>query len=68
MVCRLFGANPLRDPMLTYCELDTYVQTLMKFESKYESAYELSSAKCTQFCLGSNDIKKLPFKQTAEVA
>ena len=32
MACRLFGAKPLPEPMLTYCQLDPS----MKFESKYK--------------------------------
>ena len=27
MTCRLFGAKPLADPMLTYCRLDALEQT-----------------------------------------
>ena len=36
MACRLFGAKPLPEPMLTYCKLDHGEQTLVKFESKYK--------------------------------
>ena len=32
--CRLFGAKPLPEPMLTYCQVDPYEQNLVKFESK----------------------------------
>ena len=31
MACRLFGAKPLPEPMLTYCQLDSYEQTSVKF-------------------------------------
>ena len=42
MACRLFGAKPLPEPMLTYCQLDPYEQTSLKFESKYKTfAFEL---------------------------
>ena len=43
MACRLFGAKPLHDPMLTYCWLDPLVQTSVKFESKYKTFH---SRKC----------------------
>ena len=32
MSCRLFGAKPSPGPMLTYCQLDSREQILMKFE------------------------------------
>ena len=34
MACRLVGAKPLPDPMLTFCQLDPQEQTTVKFESK----------------------------------
>ena len=34
MTCRLFGAKPLPEPMLNYCQLDHEEQTSVKFESK----------------------------------
>ena len=34
--CRLFGAKPLPEPMLTYCHLDPYEQTSVKLKSKYK--------------------------------
>ena len=36
MACRLFGAKPLPEPMLTYCQLDPKKQTSVKFESQYK--------------------------------
>ena len=33
--CRLFGAKPLSQPMLGYCQLDLEEQTSVKFWSKY---------------------------------
>ena len=33
MACRLFGAKPLPEPMLTFCQLDPQEQTSVKFES-----------------------------------
>ena len=40
MACCLSGAKPLPEPMLQNCQLDTWEQTLMKFESKYEIFFE----------------------------
>ena len=42
MAWHLFGAKPLPEPMLIYCELDRWEQTSVKFESKFmeENAYE----------------------------
>ena len=44
MVCRLFGAKPLPEPILTYCQ-SPYEQTSVKFESGFydfihENAFE----------------------------
>ena len=36
MVCRLSGAKPLPESVLTYCQLDPWERTSMKFESKYK--------------------------------
>ena len=39
MACRLFGAKPLHDAVLTFFyQLGPYEQTLMKFDSKYENS------------------------------
>ena len=32
MACRLFGAKPLHEPMLSYCWLDSWEQIAVKFE------------------------------------
>ena len=37
MACRLIGAKPLSEPMLTYCQLDLWEQTSVKFKSKYKT-------------------------------
>ena len=39
MACRLFGAKPLPEPMLTFCQLDPYEQASMKFESKHKTPH-----------------------------
>ena len=62
MACRLFGAKPLPEPMLTFCQLDPLEQTSVKFESKYEifrcwnCIWKRSSVKWQPFCLGENDL------------
>ena len=33
MACRLLGAKPLCEPILTYCKCDSKEQTSVKFES-----------------------------------
>ena len=47
MACRLFGAKPLPEPMLPYCQLDPRGQTSVTLESKYGSFY---SWNCTWKC------------------
>ena len=37
MACAMFGAKPLPEPVLKYCQLDTEEQNSMKFESKYKT-------------------------------
>ena len=37
VACRLFGAKPLPEPMLTYSQLDPSKQTSLKFKSKYQN-------------------------------
>ena len=34
MACRLFGAKPLPEPMLAYCQLDSWKHISVKFESE----------------------------------
>ena len=45
MAYRLVGAKPLPGPMLVYCQLDTWEQVSVKFESEFylfnqENAFE----------------------------
>ena len=45
MACRLFGAKPLPEPKLVYCQLDPWEQVSVKFESEFypfiqENAFE----------------------------
>ena len=43
IACRLLGANPLPEPMHTYCQLHPQEHTLVKLESKYKTFH---SRKC----------------------
>ena len=58
IACRLFGAKPLFNPMLGYCQLDIQEQTSVKFQSKYKPFH---SWKCTwkwrAFSPGGDDLK-----------
>ena len=45
MTCRLFGAKPLPEPLLGYCQMDSWEQISVKFESEIynfnqENAFE----------------------------
>ena len=55
MACRLFGAKPLPEPVLLYCQLDSWERVSVKYESEL---YHLLSRKCTWKCRLS---KWLPF-------
>ena len=35
MACRVLDAKPLPEPMLTYCQLDSWQHILVKFESEF---------------------------------
>ena len=48
MACRLLGAKPLPEPMLIYCQLDSWEQISMKFESQF---YHFHSRKFIWKCL-----------------
>ena len=43
MACRLFGAKPLPEPMLVYCQLDSWEKNSVKLESEF---YHVHSRKC----------------------
>ena len=51
MACRLFGAKPLSESVLTYCQLGPLEQSSVKFESKL---YHFHSRKCNWKCRLSN--------------
>ena len=40
LACRLFGAKPLSEPVLEYCEFDPWEQTSVKFYSKFKNFIE----------------------------
>ena len=47
MACRLFGAKPLPEPMLPYCQLDYWEQNSVKFEWEFP---QFHSRKCIWNC------------------
>ena len=47
MACRLFGAKPLPEPIPAYCQLDSWKQISVKFESEL---YHFHSRKCIWKC------------------
>ena len=65
MVCCLFSAKPLPEPMLRYCQLDSWEQVSVKFEQEF---YHFHSRKCIwkyclpkwpPFCQGGDELNKL---------
>ena len=46
MACRLFGAKPLPEPVLAYCQLDSCEQISVKFESESYHIQEKAFAVC----------------------
>ena len=68
MACRLFGAKPLPEPMLTYCQLDSWEHISVKFESEFyhfhsrKCNWKCRLPKCRPFCSGgdelTNNVKK----------
>ena len=60
MTCCLFGAKPLPEPVLTYCQLDPWKKTSVKVESKncsfMKMRLKLSSAKWRPFCSGGDEL------------
>ena len=47
MACHLFGAKPLSEPMLVYCQLNSREQISVKFKSEF---YHFHSRKCIWNC------------------
>ena len=53
MDCRLFGAKPLPETILTYCSLDPWEQTSVKFDTKlfiHGNAFEAVVCEWRPFC------------------
>ena len=64
MTCRLFGAMPLLEPMLTFCQLYPKEPISMTFESKYKTflyknAFEKSYANWWPFSTGGDELTNL---------
>ena len=55
MACRLFGAKPLPEPMLPYCQLDSWEHISVELVSEF---YHFCSRKCNWYC---RLPKQLPF-------
>ena len=60
MDCRLFDGKPYGEPMLGYCQLDTWEYISVKFESKFifiqQNAIEnVVCQKCRPFCPGGDE-------------
>ena len=47
MACCLYGTKPLPEPMLPFCQLDSWEKISVKFESRF---YHFRSRKCTWKC------------------
>ena len=47
MACHLFDAKPLHEPMLAYCQLNSWEHTSVKFESEF---YHFHSRQCNWKC------------------
>ena len=66
MACRLFGAKPLSEPMLSYCQLDPKEYISVKFYLKFKTFHSrkrhlrMSSAKWQPFCLNLNVLTLMP--------
>ena len=61
IACRLFGANPLPEPMLAYCQLDSWEQTSVKFESQLCHFYSkkfIWKCRLSKFSPGGDKLKR----------
>ena len=63
MASRLFGAKPLPEPMLDYCQLDSWEQVSVKFESEFDHfhsrkcIWKCSLLKWQPYCPGGDELK-----------
>ena len=62
MACRLFGAKPLPEPMLSYCQLYSWEQISVKLESKFchfhprKCIWKCCLPKWQPFCPGRDEV------------
>ena len=67
MTCRLDGAKPLSEPMLTNCQLDPKEYVSMKFYLKYQifsfkkMSLNMSSTNWQPFCAGGDELSTDPW-------
>ena len=60
LACRLDGAKPLSEPMLTYCQLGTYFSEILfdiQIFSFKKMRWNMSSEKWRPFCWGEDELK-----------
>ena len=68
MACHLLAAKPLPEPMLVYCQLDSWEQISMKFQSEFYNFHSRNFIwksrlpKWQPFCPGGDELKKLYLK------
>ena len=62
MVCRMFGVNPLPEPMRSCCQINIQEQLVFKFESKYNTFHgwkcKISSVKWRPIFSRGDEFKK----------
>ena len=68
MACRLFGAKPLPEPMLTYCQLDPREQFSVKFGTNYKNwinkkAFENVVCESVDILSGGDELSATPLKE-----
>ena len=56
MACRLFGAKPLPEPMLVYCQLDSWEHISVKLKSEF---YHFHLRKCILKCPGGGGVNEI---------
>ena len=62
MVCRLFSAKPLTEPMLAYCQFDSWEQISVKLESEFynfhsrKRIWNCRLPKWRPFCPGGDEL------------
>ena len=70
MACRLFGAKPLPEPMVAYCQLDSWVPISVKFELEFchfhsrKCIWNCRLPKWWPFCPGRDELRQVPVTLT----